>query len=57
MIEENWQSEVKGLLDVVSKLQDENKRLKESLLNEKHSVEEKVSAKYKGEGRARDEDG
>lgn len=49
MIEENWQSEVKELLSVVNKLQDENKRLKESLQNEKHAVEEKVSAKYRGE--------
>ena len=49
VIEENWQSEVKELLSVVNKLQDENKRLKESLQNEKHAVEEKVSAKYRGE--------
>nr|KAG5704676.1 hypothetical protein BaRGS_025318 [Batillaria attramentaria] len=46
-IEENWQSEVKELLTVVNKLQDENKRLKESLQNEKHAVAEKVSAKYR----------
>ncbi|XP_076452568.1 RILP-like protein 1 isoform X2 [Babylonia areolata] len=47
VIEENWQSEVKDLLSVVSKLQEENKRLKESLQDEKHAVEEKVSAKYR----------
>ncbi|KAK7088667.1 RILP-like protein 1 isoform X4 [Littorina saxatilis] len=47
VIEDNWQSEVKELLGVVSKLQDENKRLRESLQNEKHEVEEKVSAKYR----------
>ena len=48
MIEENWQSEVKDLLSVVNKLRDENKHLKESLQKEKHDVEEKVSAKYRG---------
>ncbi|XP_076472871.1 RILP-like protein 1 isoform X2 [Babylonia areolata] len=47
VIEENWQSEVKGLLAVVDKLQAENKRLKLSLQNEKHAMEEKVSAKYR----------
>lgn len=47
VIEENWQSEVKELLTVVGKLQDENKRLKETLQNEKHAVAEKVSAKYR----------
>lgn len=46
-IEENWQSEVKDLLSVVNKLQDENKRLRESLQDEKHAVEEKVSARYR----------
>ena len=48
MIEENWQSEVKELLSVVGKLQEENKRLKETLQYEQNAVEEKVSAKYRG---------
>ena len=48
IIEENWKSEVKDLLTVVNKLTDENKRLKENLQSEKHAVEEKVSAKYRG---------
>ncbi|KAL8581238.1 hypothetical protein ACOMHN_038338 [Nucella lapillus] len=47
VIEENWQSEVKELLGVVNKLQEENKRLKDSLQDEQHAVEEKVSAKYR----------
>ncbi|KAH9525541.1 RILP-like protein 1 [Bulinus truncatus] len=37
-IEENWQSEVKELLEVVNRLQEENKKLKESARSEKHAV-------------------
>jgi hypothetical protein len=48
VIEENWQSEVKELLGVVSKLTDDNKRLKDTLHNEQRAVEEQVSAKYRG---------
>ncbi|PVD31587.1 hypothetical protein C0Q70_07002 [Pomacea canaliculata] len=45
--EENWKTEVRELLTVVGKLQEENKRLKETLHYEKYSVAEKVSAKHR----------
>lgn len=44
-IEENWQSEVKELLSVVNRLQDENKRLKDHARNEKHAVVAEFVAK------------
>ncbi|XP_059147379.1 RILP-like protein 1 isoform X3 [Physella acuta] len=44
-IEENWQSEVKELLGVVSRLQEENKRLKENARTEKHAVVAEFTAK------------
>ncbi|CAL1547776.1 unnamed protein product [Lymnaea stagnalis] len=44
-IEENWQSEVKELLGVVNRLQDENKRLKENARSEKHAVVAEFAAK------------
>lgn len=47
-IEENWQSEVKELLSVVNKLQDENKRLRENARNEKYAVVAEFAAKRQG---------
>lgn len=47
-IEENWQSEVKELLGVVSRLQEENKRLKENARTEKHAVVAEFTAKRQG---------
>uniref|UniRef100_A0A0B6ZNV6 RH1 domain-containing protein n=1 Tax=Arion vulgaris TaxID=1028688 RepID=A0A0B6ZNV6_9EUPU len=44
-IEENWQSEVKELLGVVNRLQDENKRLRDSARSEKHAVVAEFAAK------------
>ncbi|BFZ04392.1 hypothetical protein BsWGS_07431 [Bradybaena similaris] len=44
-IEENWQSEVKELLSVVNRLQDENKRLKDNARSEKHAVVAEFVAK------------
>ncbi|CAG5124589.1 unnamed protein product [Candidula unifasciata] len=45
LIEENWQSEVKDLLGVVNKLQEENKRLKENARNEKYAAVAELAAK------------
>ncbi|XP_005103406.1 RILP-like protein 1 isoform X3 [Aplysia californica] len=44
-IEENWQSEVKNLLTVVSKLQEENKRMRENARSEKHAAVAEITAK------------
>ncbi|KAI8782570.1 RILP protein 1, partial [Biomphalaria glabrata] len=44
-IEENWQSEVKELLEVVNRLQDENKRLKDNARSEKHAAVAEFAAK------------
>ncbi|BFZ18924.1 hypothetical protein BsWGS_21965 [Bradybaena similaris] len=44
-IEENWQAEVKDLLGVVNKLQEENKRLKENARNEKYAAVAEIVAK------------
>lgn len=48
-IEENWQSEVKELLEVVNRLQDENKRLKDNARSEKHAAVAEFAAKRIGE--------
>ncbi|KAK3778120.1 hypothetical protein RRG08_052268 [Elysia crispata] len=44
VIEENWQLEVKELLGVVSRLQEENKKLKENARTEKHAVVAEITA-------------
>ncbi|GFR75117.1 RILP-like protein 1 [Elysia marginata] len=44
VIEENWQLEVKELLGVVSRLQEENKKLKENARSEKHAVVAEITA-------------
>ena len=48
MIEENWQLEVKELLGVVSRLQEENKKLKENARTEKHAVVAEITAQRQG---------
>ena len=51
MIEENWQLEVKELLGVVSRLQEENKRLKENVRSEKHAAVAEITAQRQGKER------
>lgn len=43
-IEENWQLEVKELLGVVNRLQEENKKLKENARTEKHAAVAEITA-------------
>ncbi|XP_071093829.1 RILP-like protein 1 isoform X2 [Haliotis cracherodii] len=46
-IEENWQSEVKKLLWDISRLQDENRRLRDNLQDQKQAIVDKVVLEHK----------